>query len=770
MLRYLVAFAIAALHMALPALSADAKGKNDYETLHQDLSKATIDMMNGRRVEGVFIQQGPFTITLDSGMLVEFKPVKNLRVGSYFIGKGTISFIPTNVTERTNLKRFYHSESFVEEFQTMIIATTSDVVTSQLDLFERIEVPAETVPLAEQAWKELVLSGNGSEIDSRLAVPMLNNFSQQPFMAGFRRLDELHAYVTYDPFDVEPYSLFAVRLERFRDIYAEVVRCTESGTSPVVPEDGSDPADRARLFKHRITATLSPSLDFSATDRMEFEVLSDSLLWIDMDLFPLMKVKYVLYGSEMAASDTMEFFKHDESSRIWVKLPSWVKKGDRFELEISYAGPIIRRFNKYTVLLSSITWYPAHNFKQKALFDLTFEYPDDMTLASIGHRIAYSEHGERKQANWVIERPIRNASFHVGLFKRRDIPPTPGIPQSAILYVTPNQIDPISMDVKQTLEFFSKLYGPLPIDSLVATELPGSHGEAFPGLLHLSSEAFEYSGAHASDPRYEKYAQFFHEQFIAHEIAHQWWGISVDFTSYRDRWLSEGFSEYSALLYSQQAAEDKNKFFNLLEEYRNDILEFGRKAIGKDLPPPAIDLGNRAGSGDPDGRGYHIFIYEKGAWVLHMLRNMMLDLKTMQETAFMTTMKTFYTTYAGKRASTEDFKRMIEEITGVSMNWFFDQWVYGNQIPTYDYAWTSEEQADGTFVNKLRIRQKNVDPTFQMLVPIKLVFDDETFVRYRVNVTGEEMEIDLPPSKVEIDELVFNDLMSVLCEVTESSY
>ncbi|MBI2794908.1 MAG: hypothetical protein HYX66_09710 [Ignavibacteria bacterium] len=109
------------------------------------------------------------------------------------------------------------------------------------------------------------------------------------------------------------------------------------------------------------------------------------------------------------------------------------------------------------------------------------------------------------------------------------------------------------------------------MNSLIATELPGNHGESFPGLLHLSSQTF-----FTADDN-----DFFTEQFIAHEGAHQWWGSNVDFKSYRDHWLSEGFADYSALMYSQFAAANSMKFFNLLESYRTKILSFGKRFIGK---------------------------------------------------------------------------------------------------------------------------------------------------------------------------------------------
>jgi hypothetical protein len=743
---------------------------NAYVKLHRSLRDLVVDRMSARHVEGIFLQQGLITITLDDGILVEMQALNGQRIGAYFVGKGTASFQPYGATEVTNLRRFYDKDVFLEEFNSILIVCTDDRLTSQLDLFERVELPKDMASIAAKTWNEAVMSGDGSWIDSRLARPLLNGYTEPVFMAGIKRLDELNVYMTYDPSDVEPYHLYLIRIERGRDIYAGVNQCPDPERPTEIGMHGVEVVDLVRIHGHEVKVNLSSSLDFSATDKVTMEVLADSVRWLEMSLFPLLKVRSVSMVDTANTRKDLAYHNPEKSSELWVEFPDWVRKGDRFTMNLAYDGEMIRRFGNYTVLMSSITWYPTHSYKQAATFDLSFEYPAYMTLASIGHRVTHSEKEKRKSDRWVIDRPVRNASFHIGLFKRKQLPPVTGIPSSSILYITSEQLDPVSIDVKQALEFFTKLYGPLVIDSLVATELPGSHGEAFPGMLHLSSEAFTLSASYSTSASAHKYERFFQEQFIAHEVAHQWWGISVFYKSYRDRWLSEGFSEYSALMYSQLASAEPGKFFNLLEEYRTDILKFGKKAIGTDFPPPAIHLGHRAASGDPKGVAYNTFIYEKGAWVLHMLRNMMLDLNTMNEDAFKATMKTFFTRYQGKPASTEDFQRTIEEITGVSMQWFFDQWVYGNEIPTYEYAWKSVKKAEGGYKNTLRIRQLNVSESFKMMVPIKIEYDDGTMVRHRLMVAGKEMTVELPDSISEIDELTFNDLLSVLADVDEVSF
>src|SRR5438046_8463305 len=111
----------------------------------------------------------------------------------------------------------------------------------------------------------------------------------------------------------------------------------------------------------------------------------------------------------------------------------------------------------------------------------------------------------------------------------------------------------------------------------------------------------------------------------AHEMAHRWWGIGVDPASYRDRWLSEGFAEFSGLWYMQLVLGDNEKFFRHLKHWRREIR--GRR----DAAPP-LGIGWRA---EPlNARDSRLTTYYKGAWVLQMLRNLILNFRTMQEDAF----------------------------------------------------------------------------------------------------------------------------------------
>src|SRR5699024_3282165 len=141
-----------------------------------------------------------------------------------------------------------------------------------------------------------------------------------------------------------------------------------------------------------------------------------------------------------------------------------------------------------------------------------------------------------------------NASFNLGLFEATDVHQA-GIPSTTLLSSEKGHRElfgggagfggitrRVSEDVAAAMTFFQSVFGPAPVTRFYATEIPWLHGEAFPGMINLSYATFGPTAPDGTD-----------EIFRAHEVAHQWWGIGVDYATYHDRWISEGFSDFAGL-------------------------------------------------------------------------------------------------------------------------------------------------------------------------------------------------------------------------------
>ncbi|MFI5208517.1 MAG: hypothetical protein ACHQX4_10950, partial [Gemmatimonadales bacterium] len=125
----------------------------------------------------------------------------------------------------------------------------------------------------------------------------------------------------------------------------------------------------------------------------------------------------------------------------------------------------------------------------------------------------------------------------------------------------------------------------------------------------------------------------------------------------------------------------------------------------------------------------------------------------------------FYQQYRGKPATTDDFRRVVEQHVGAPMDWFFNQWVKGTAIPTYHVAWANEDAGDGQFRVHMRITQEHVPPEFHMPVLVAVDLGDQRIGHFRVNVSGSQLEYVGPPLPARARTLVFNDQHAVLADV-----
>jgi aminopeptidase N len=125
-------------------------------------------------------------------------------------------------------------------------------------------------------------------------------------------------------------------------------------------------------------------------------------------------------------------------------------------------------------------------------------------------------------------------------------------------------------------------------------------------------------------------------------------------------------------------------------------------------------------------------------------------------------MRDYVSSYAHREATTADFQAVVERHVGQSMQWFFDQWVYGVQIPRYEYSWERERNADGQWIVRGRVDQFDVDSTFRVHMPITLVFEEgrRTFVQ---EISGSGAQFSTPPLGEKPSEVVFNDYLTILC-------
>ncbi len=288
----------------------------------------------------------------------------------------------------------------------------------------------------------------------------------------------------------------------------------------------------------------------------------------------------------------------------------------------------------------------------------------------------------------------------------------------------------------------------------VTYQAPVFPDPSYPNLLPLRFETFQKADKFGREARYR-----------AHGVAEQWFGEQIAPQTYHDIWLSEGISAYCALLFVQ-ASRGNDQFLYWLNQHQRDLKAQTSFMFGKRQDIGALALGPRAAT-TLSRDDYELLAFRKAPYVIHMLRNMLLDLETLDESRFFNLLRDYLDTFRGRRVTTADFRAIVEKHTGVDMGWFFDQWVYGTAIPNYKFSYKITDDPSKGYYVSIKIEQKDVPGGFKMYVPIEIEMENGDKQYARVLVDSPLYEEQLPIFASRPKKLKLNPFNSVLAKVEQ---
>jgi len=483
---------------------------------------------------------------------------------------------------------------------------------------------------------------------------------------------------------------------------------------------------------------------------------------VPLDLFRTLRVDSVTGQDGVQLSYIQE--DKEEDPDFAVILPKELKKGESYTITTKYGGKDavlnVGSGNYYPVGRSN--WYPALH-SGYAVYDMTFHVPKGLTMVATGKLLRKIDEGSETITEWSSEIPQEKAGFNFGNFKRDEGKPAKQ-PYLLETYANPEAPDTIKGiqhagdqfeasgqghviglaslgnmntvglmkkamgEAQISVEIYTDFFGEAPYKRLAMTQQTAEDfGESFPGLVYLPITYF-----FDTTTRHQLGIGEAHGYFKAvgpHEIGHQWWGHLVGLNSYRDQWMSEGFSDMCASLfiqyvYTQHGLDDYHKFWadeRWLMTLKNPE---GKRAV--DVGP--LTLGYRLSTAKSGFDITRRLIYPKGAYVLQMVRFMLRNEQggADPDLRFKALMREFTKSYANRTASTEDFKAMLEKYMTPEMDidqnhrmdWFFNQFVYGTEYPSYRFEHNFTKDANGDVVLNFKLSQSDVSDTFAMLIPI----------------------------------------------------
>ena len=701
---------------------------------------------------------------LESGKVYVLNKVNEQTVALVFSGKGNVCINPTTPICRERFVSEFETEKFEKDFDFLFLVFTDSTMTEFKDNME-FHLGLSNKKLSKDISKlhKSFLCDMDEGYSADFIYKFIDNNSKGYFFAqvGKKATDQTTMFFTVDPDKVEeisveviiqesnPIPILSPILDPNVSLSARKLICSfhcledyDSGLDLT-----RENKDVINVNNYIIVAEITKRMDFRAVCKLQFKGLKNTGKWLPLIIYNKLDISSITDDE----GNQLNFHKDDDSYSIMVELKNNVTVDKNYSINIEYDGELISRGGSLAQIQSFDLWYPQYLTNKLNYFDITYHYPSRYKLVSVGRKVFDEKKNKVVTARWITDYPVNYAPFNLGKFKdelfiHKDIP-------ALSLHINSN-MKKTKADVVNSLSFYQKIYGKCLYDTLTVAEIPRIlSGEAYPGLINFYSDDF------LNNPLYKVHygtnvTESDFAQLKAHEVSHQWWGCGVQMRDSHDRWLYEGLAEFSSIWYIQTSMNDTRQYFDFLERWKFSIMydyKLNKNETRTQVPPWMANIA-------PE-----VIIYSKGAWILHMLRNMMMDIKTFDETPFKTMMQDFYNTYKSTSATTEDFQKCVEKHINMNMDWFFEQWVYGNQIPklTYDYQIVQKE--DGAYYAICKILQEEVSEDFKIYIPIEIDFGNNQTARLRTPVEGAVTEFEIPlPQKAE--SIKFNIFDSVLCQ------
>ena len=383
------------------------------------------------------------------------------------------------------------------------------------------------------------------------------------------------------------------------------------------------------------------------------------------------------------------------------------KWGGRFGQNINFLSP---EYETY-LFSRSASWYPAPSENDYFQARLKISVPPQFQCISNGklmeetlwngqEKVKKLENAKSAVFVYQTTQPVKYLSFIVGIFttagEDAQSIPVQHLYSSGINFSRKETLQ----EAKNILRFFEERFGPYPYGKLsVVRRLWITAGGHSPASFIILNELFQAQDGSVLVPmRTPVDLSRWREYFIAHEIAHQWWGQAVTWKSYHDHWLSEGLAQFAAVQYlaEKHGKEVYSPIFQKFSYWTEKKSEWG-----------PISLGARLSLHDPFA--YHALIYNKTALVLNMLKDML------GENAFYEGLKGFYLRHRYGAASTRDFIDAMEEVTGKELDAFFKMWFGSYLLPEVRISHSVHKTEEG-YVLKLKVNQRKETFVFPLWI------------------------------------------------------
>jgi len=745
-----------------------AQKPSDPRELLDQLNNASVDPTQIYALRGARITRAGVNFYFSRGFIAFLTKTQGEITGAIFSGQGEVLLVPPDRVEKQSLALFTGSPVLEEQFTAAYLRFTDNTAQELLAVARRPDPEApEQPPNFASLWNVALRSLN-TVSSARILADFLGDH-RYPFFRA--RIDA----ATRPAFDVivderRPEAVAVVAVGRageglYTDFWCSFPSTTSKGHYAELLKQP------ARVISYQIQTRIQADHSLEGRADLLLESLSSSDRVLVLQLSRWLTVSKV--EDEGGQSLVVIQYPSGEASQAGPRRDDWIEivlprtypAGEQFRLVFTYQGNVITDVGNGVLYVGARGgWYPNLLLLEPASYDLTFDYPQDLTLVATGARIEESSSGDWKHSHWRSDGGFRVAGFNLGpyhtterqagktqvevyatkdaeeaLEKRHQerTPPVietlqrPGeahgsvliVPQMAVPLKPSALLEPIADNAADAIEYYEKQFGAFPYPRVAIAQIPGNFGQGWPELVYLPTLSFLPEAQRSAMGFTKTEDDLLTRSTLAHEIAHQWWGNLVGWKTYHDQWLSEGLASYAAVMWLAQEKDGERKSRQLLKIFKSDLLS--KTATGNTIESGGpIWLGDRlSNSVNPDG--YVNIVYKKACWTLHMLRELMTDARGSDE-RFTRMLHDFLAAHRDQEVSTEDFVRDAEKYMTRAMDmehdgrldWFFDEWVYSTGIPTYHLTSKTRRLGPEKYLVQGTIEQSDVPSDFEMLVPV----------------------------------------------------
>lgn len=443
--------------------------------------------------------------------------------------------------------------------------------------------------------------------------------------------------------------------------------------------------------------------------------------------------------------------------KVSLSLP--VDSGEVFSVGIRYHGtPLAAGFDGFSFsrtrkgvpVISTLSepyfasgWFPCKDVPEDKAdsVDIFITVPDTLTAVSNGKLVEVISRGDSLVTyHWKESYPIATYLISLAITKYLHWSDTYYGEEGSMpvdYWVYP-ECDSVAREVLpktvDMIEFFSSIWGEYPF-------IKEKYGQA----------QFNWGGG--MEHQTCTSIGGFDELLTCHELAHQWWGDMVTCANWHHIWLNEGFARYSEALWEEHIF-GKGALCSYVESLDNPQ-DWGSDRVYVEDTTSVSNI-------------FSLVVYNKGAWVLHMLR------KVVGEDKFFDIFREYRNRYEYSVATTEDFKEVCEYIYGDTLDWFFDEWVYSTGRPHYYVSYSYFSEGDSTVVD-IYLSQIQSGIIFKMPVDILItsssgedtlltVWSDKRSQEYRFKLPGKfsGINVEIDPENWILKNVTYKEIVPEL--------